>query len=287
MLGVIPAHILEDIEAQTGKDIHELVDGMAGTSTGALIALMKAVPTEEGKPLSATKVKEFYRTRGAPIFEKAAAAVIGSLFGNKDFSSASSELKKHTEEVFAKRKISEALVDVMVLTHDLSEKKTYVFDSALAKENTAQDIRVSDAARASSSVRMAFGKVNLKIGDRQKFFVDAGSMGNSVQVNDPTPFLVEKLRLNLDPDDSAVIYSLGTGFSEAAEITDMPANIEIVRLQPNIKHLVTILGIDFLAADSSPETLNNMIAAADVVKNSKAYRRMLRDFLDVATKDEL
>lgn len=289
MLGIIPAHLLADIEAQCGnKPIHKLVDGMAGSSTGALISSLLTIPAKDGKaPYSATEVCAFYKERGAPIFNAAKVAAMGALFGAPDYSESSAQLKKHTEEVFGSFKMSDALTNLMILTHDKTNSKKVVFDSRNAKADAAQDLFVSDAARASSSVELAFGSVELQLASGTATFVDAGSLGLRSQVNDPINFLIEKILPTLSDNDRVVIYSLGTGFSNIPALAIKSDKIEVISIQPNVRHMVSFLGMDYLAADSSANTLKGMIAVSEKLKATPNYQRMLADLKGTSANEEL
>jgi predicted acylesterase/phospholipase RssA len=64
ILGLIPAMVLAEIEARSGRSAGELFDLVAGTSTGGIIACAVAV----GIP--AQKVANLYRQRGREIFSR-------------------------------------------------------------------------------------------------------------------------------------------------------------------------------------------------------------------------
>ena len=69
--GLIPAMILVEIEKRTGRPIHTMFDLMAGTSTGAVLALGLVKPTEDGSPkFSAHDMLRFYQKDGKEIFHQ-------------------------------------------------------------------------------------------------------------------------------------------------------------------------------------------------------------------------
>ena len=63
--GIIPARILELIEAKTGRPIASLFDMVAGTSTGGILALGLTKPNagRTGPALSASRAREAVRGR--------------------------------------------------------------------------------------------------------------------------------------------------------------------------------------------------------------------------------
>ncbi len=67
--GIIPAIILASIEERTGKPISELFDLIAGTSTGAILALGLTKPNASGKPeFTAQRIGELYEEEIPNIF---------------------------------------------------------------------------------------------------------------------------------------------------------------------------------------------------------------------------
>ena len=59
--GIIPAMILADIEKETGKQIFEMFDLIAGTSTGGILALGLTRPN----PFPAQELVNFYKDKGS------------------------------------------------------------------------------------------------------------------------------------------------------------------------------------------------------------------------------
>ena len=73
MRGLLPLHIMAEIERRTGRSLAEMVDVFCGPSTGALInaALNMPDPDNPSKPrFSAEDMIRFYETEGINIFPK-------------------------------------------------------------------------------------------------------------------------------------------------------------------------------------------------------------------------
>lgn len=71
--GIVAACILKEIERRTKKHMYQLVDLIAGTSTGGIIALGLTAPhrEEKNKPLfTADEILEFYKKNGEKIFSQ-------------------------------------------------------------------------------------------------------------------------------------------------------------------------------------------------------------------------
>lgn len=66
--GIIPARVLAHIENETGRPIASLFDGIAGTSTGAVLAL--ALGRNGARFGSAAEIVELYRSEGTAIFRR-------------------------------------------------------------------------------------------------------------------------------------------------------------------------------------------------------------------------
>jgi uncharacterized protein len=71
--GIVPAMILAEIEKRTGRQIHELFDLIAGTSTGGILSLGLVKPDDEDRKqakYSAEKLAELYDEERHKIFKK-------------------------------------------------------------------------------------------------------------------------------------------------------------------------------------------------------------------------
>jgi patatin-like phospholipase/acyl hydrolase len=66
--GIIPALLLDYIETKTEKPIAEMFDLIAGTSTGAVLALGMTKPKSDGSPeFTPAAIAEMYREEGEDI----------------------------------------------------------------------------------------------------------------------------------------------------------------------------------------------------------------------------
>ena len=294
MLGLIPASLLADIEQETGKPIHKLVDGMMGTSTGAIIAALLSIPAQDpAAPYSAKAVVEFYKTKATPIFEAATQSIISNKLaqftrGKTDYSQARSILKTAIDDVFGELKLSESLNNLFILSHDKNVGNIHIFDT-----KTEKNLLVGDAVLASASIADAFGPTAIQFASGEtRNFIDAASMGAKPHVCDPTAYLHQKINKDLEEGDTATIYSLGTGFAPTSQETKRlmakSNQISIIRIQPEVDHLATmkfmgnLIAQNLLAADTSEETIEGMLEVAESLKTAKEYKRMLSDLKTVA-----
>ena len=80
--GLIPALVLAEIERRTGRRIAELVDLVAGTSTGGILACGLTRPAADGRPLySAQELAGIYVEEGPRIFHRSLLKRIFSVDG--------------------------------------------------------------------------------------------------------------------------------------------------------------------------------------------------------------
>src|SRR3954452_2486665 len=78
--GLIPALVLAEIEARTERPIATMVDLIAGTSTGGIIACALARPD----PMPAARIADIYVQDGPAIFERRLVKEVESAKGYLD-----------------------------------------------------------------------------------------------------------------------------------------------------------------------------------------------------------
>lgn len=78
MRGLIPARILEELEKQIGRPIHEVVDLVAGTSTGGILSCLLTCPLKH----PAAKLKDFYYKDGPKIFRTGLSRKVWTLWNS-------------------------------------------------------------------------------------------------------------------------------------------------------------------------------------------------------------
>src|ERR1700754_2691236 len=80
--GLIPALVLAEIERRTDRRIAEMVDFVAGTSTGGILACALTRPDPDGRPLfSAEELAGIYVEEGPRIFRRSLLKRIFSVEG--------------------------------------------------------------------------------------------------------------------------------------------------------------------------------------------------------------
>ena len=236
--GIIPALVCSAIEDQAGEAISDLFDLIVGTSTGGILALGLTIPGGDGTPaFAAADLVGFYATSGRQVFpgggpptlkerllgrgdtfrerlNNAGQAIGGPFGGNPRFAGnarySATGLESALHDSFGAVRISDALTEVAVTTYDSNTASPVVFTRWDALAHQQHDIRMADAARATSAAPTFFPPLDLKWGGRACRFVDGGVWAN----NPSAVALAESLRMTEERSltgTSVLLVSLGTG----------------------------------------------------------------------------
>jgi patatin-like phospholipase/acyl hydrolase len=217
--GLIPALVLAHIEEQTQKPVHELFDAVAGTSSGAILALGLVHPT----PRSAVHLARLYREFAGTIFAETLADKVAPLswlgfargLDLNDLWRPRYSPKGRTtalEGLYGEARLREARLPVFIPSYDLEMRCPVVFVSRAEHENpddtfyeaTAQ-ASFLDAVLASSAAPSYFPphRVPRSAGGAYAL-VDGG-----IVANNPTSFAHGVFRGAESEGD--IVLSLGTG----------------------------------------------------------------------------
>jgi patatin-like phospholipase/acyl hydrolase len=152
--GLIPALVLAEIERRTGRPIATMVDVVAGTSTGAIIACALVRP----HPMPAARIAEIYEQDGPKIFDASllrrivtADGYVNELYSDTGLVSA---LRTHLGD----GRLTQATTLTLITTYDLQGR------SELLLRSDRDDVSLVDAAHASSAAPTYFEP--LRLGDR-------------------------------------------------------------------------------------------------------------------------
>ena len=186
--GLIPALVLAEIERRTGRPMAQMVDLIAGTSTGGIIACALALPD----PMPAAEIAELYVQDGPSIFDRGAVKTITSVGGlldeRYDDAGLIAALRRHLGDT----RLGEATTRVFVTVYDTEAREPLLLGSA-----SDPDVSMVDAANATSAAPTYFEPV--RIGPRT--LIDGG-----VFATNPAVFAwVES------PAPPELLLSLGTG----------------------------------------------------------------------------
>jgi uncharacterized protein len=183
--GLIPAIVLAEFESRTGRRMGELVDLIAGTSTGSIIACALARPD----PMPAQRIAELYEIEGPRIFDRSLIKKITSVGGLVDERYDSAGLVDALTRWLGPGRLADLDPPVLLTAYDIQARRALLLGSS--------DVTMIDAAHASSAAPSYFEPV--RIGDAT--LVDGG-----VFATNPAVCAYGQVGGQLD-----LLLSLGTG----------------------------------------------------------------------------
>jgi patatin-like phospholipase/acyl hydrolase len=175
--GLIPALVLAEIERRTGRRIAELVDLVAGTSTGGILACGLTRPGPDGRPLySAHELAGIYVDEGPKIFGRSVLKRIFSAEGWVDERYEDDGLNAALARYLGEASLSGALADVLVTAYDISDRFAFFFRSARARIDPSYDFPLVGVARATAAAPSYFepAEVTDVAGTRTYPLIDGG-----------------------------------------------------------------------------------------------------------------
>lgn len=144
--GLIPAIVCNRLEKLSNKPLSDVFDLIAGTSTGGIIALGVA------NGLSAGSFVKLYKEQANVIFANPKGK-LRSLYSPKYKSDG---IEKTLKKEFNDRRLSDASVDVMVTSYDLSRRMPLLLRSWKVEPASQEDYSLLSAARATSAAPTFF-----------------------------------------------------------------------------------------------------------------------------------
>lgn len=175
--GLIPALVLAEIEQRTGRRIAQMVDLVAGTSTGGILACALTRPGSGGLPMySAAELAGIYVDEGPKIFRRSLVKRIFSIEGWVDERYEDDGLNAALERYLDAARLSEALVDVLVTAYDIHDRFAFFFRSARARSDPTYDFPLVGVARATAAAPSYFepAEVTDVAGARTYPLIDGG-----------------------------------------------------------------------------------------------------------------
>lgn len=202
--GLIPALVLAEIEAKSGKPIAESFDLIAGTSTGGIIALGLAKDNGSKSPaFSANELAQIYINRGREIFSRSFWQGVSSVGGLGDQLYSHEGLEKILQEYFADEPLSSCLTNTLVTSYDI-QNRCPLFLKSWRKEY--RSVLMKHAARATSAAPTYFEPALVPISGATRALVDGG-----VYINSPSVSAYAEARKIFDKEKKFFVVSVGTG----------------------------------------------------------------------------
>ncbi|AIY06309.1 patatin family protein [Planococcus sp. PAMC 21323] len=204
--GIIPAMLLAELEAQSGKPVSELFDLVVGASTGGILALglVAPHPHDQTKPrYTAEQFLGFYKEESHEIFDKSLFfKITRGIFTSRYQARA---LEKALKKYFGHTMLSEAIVDIVVPSYELQGRFTAFFKSRdIHTKKIERDVEMRDVARAASAAPTYF------IPKKIKEYPGANFIDGGVFANNPAMCAYAEAK-DVFPGEELLIVSLGTG----------------------------------------------------------------------------
>ncbi len=210
--GLIPALVLEHLEALTGRRIAEQFDLIAGSSTGGIMALLLTRPDAQGRPMfTASDVVGLYTDHGKDLFFCDAAYQAASKGGWALPKYPSSSVVGTLSAYLGDAQLKDAVTDVLVTAYDLDHRRPFMFDRGRARLGRGNFLML-DAARATSAFPGLFPAAEIQTVDHSStcHLIDGGV----VSANPAVLALARAAALH-GRDAPVLMVSLGTGDYEA------------------------------------------------------------------------
>jgi uncharacterized protein len=207
--GLIPALVLAEIERRTGRRTAELVDFVAGTSTGGILACGLTRAGADGSPLySAEELAGIYVEEGPRIFHRTLLKRIFSVEGWVDERYDDGGLNAALERYLGDALLSQALCDVLVTAYDIHDRFAFFFRSDRARRDPTYDFPLVRVARATSAAPSYFEPIEAtdRAGARTYPLIDGGVYAVNPSMVAYADIVAAGMRDRLE-----LMLSLGTG----------------------------------------------------------------------------
>jgi patatin-like phospholipase/acyl hydrolase len=207
--GLIPAVVLAELEARTGRRISELFDLIAGTSTGGILACGLTRPADAGGPAyTAADLVGLYESEGPEIFHRSLLVPVGPDDAPvRDERYDDAGLMAALHRYLGAAALSQTLTDVFVTAYEIERRETFAFRSSRARGDPAHDFMLVDAARATAALPTYFAPARVRdvAGEATWALADGG-----LYASNPALAAVADARAS-GGGEVALVVSLGTG----------------------------------------------------------------------------
>lgn len=210
--GIIPAIVLAEIERRTGQAIVNLFDLIAGSSTGAILAMSLATPDEQGNPrFTAEEVARLYEVEGRTIFARSMWRAMQSLNNITTVKYPSYGIDSVLDYCFGDLNLSDALGNVLITSYEIQRRQPWFFRSRKARYSVHCDFKMRDVVRASTAAPTYFEPAQVFHPEADDFFA---LIDGAMQANNPALCAFVEARDKNPLIQDYLLVSLGTGFTK-------------------------------------------------------------------------
>lgn len=206
MRGIVPAMILMEVEARSGRSISEMFDLIGGASTGAILAAGVCVKDDSGGPkYTPADILQVYEQQGPNIFtEDLFRSITRWFYGSKH---SEAPLEKVLEYYFGCSQLQDTLTPLMIPAYNITSGEPVFFKSWVAKDRS---LLLKDILRAATAAPTFFTPKRLKIAGKCGVWEDALLYDGALFANN-LACCAHADALRMFPDDDIHVLSIGTG----------------------------------------------------------------------------
>lgn len=213
MRGIIPALILAEIEKRTGKPIAGQFDLIAGTSTGAILALGLSRPADSDvtKPaFAANDLVSFYREHGKDVFPSSFSLLrkLRWVFSPKYYPA---KLEALLNQYFGDVQLQEGLTRVLVPAYDIGSQRRIWFGPESSPTLLMRDVLRGAIAAPTYIPPVRFAVTKDISSKGYVALVDGGLFANNPSYEALSRGGALRPMDNDHRDDSLLLLSLGAG----------------------------------------------------------------------------
>lgn len=207
--GIIPAIILAEIERRSGQPTVALFDLIAGTSTGAILAMGLTVPDAQGNPrFTAEDMARLYEIEGPMIFSRSMWRTMQSFNSITTVKYPAEGIDTVIDYCFEDWNLSDSLGNVLITSYEIQRRQPWFFRSRKARTSSHCDFKMRDVVRSSTAAPTYFEPAQVFHPDAEDYFalIDGG-----VTANNPSLTAYVEARDKNPEIHDFLLVSLGTG----------------------------------------------------------------------------
>lgn len=209
--GIIPLHILVEIERQTGKKCADMFDMISGNSIGGIISLLLTTPDENKKTkYSAEDILSFFKEHGPVLFTRYHIQRYLPFLSFFQEKYDTQHFIKLSKKFYGDELISDATTEILIPSFELEADEPFFFKRWEARKDPYKNFKLLDAAMATSAaptfVKPYIIEKPLDPDIKHYAFVDGG-----VVANNPAMCAYAEAKVLFPDATNFLIVSLGTG----------------------------------------------------------------------------
>lgn len=233
--GIIPAVVLEKLEQDLQRPIHEVFDFVTGSSTGGILAISLTTANPNHQALhTPTEMVNLYITESKTIFSSSTSHFLRNLGGLIGPRYESLGLQGLLEKSLGTARLSQALVPLLITGYHIEGESGIEFFSEDAKAfSLDKDCLIKDVAMATAAAPAYFDSVDIEFPwGTLRHIADGGLYKHNPAL------LAYVTATKMFPGRPIEIYSLGTGRVSAETLNaELKGRGLLQWLMPILKHL--------------------------------------------------